>query len=496
MLDRVALHQTRLRTPGISLDSKGVALGAKGLVLLPSIDRLVGFLSLYSASAPLADVLATLAIDVVKSKLGHREVVLAFAAEGSDRMDRVAELARLAGGYTFTGTSRHFVQYRDAAAPFGYDVREIAATDAPLALYHGQFTQYYDFDRKIDLATLLLRLELRLAPSTLDDDGPRWICAEAGLGPALIHYFVRSQVEAEVGVCEWPPASGFDEAPVRRHLFRLDAGIPARMVALLRQTPGMTVFVPHGPEAAVELGWEHPINLRACPVFPREGLVLLRGRGEPPIVVPKLPAFGPVVAFARVALSEANVQRAGSGGAVSAVSVPLRLAPDTEPWRSITATRVEARELGLLRQLAYRLGRRTLEETKVAFTASGAYLHRPAGVEGIPVGELFRRFHPSIFVSAGYCPVPAVAPDVLFRAFGSPETELVFLHRDGSRVGVPQDAFVSLEDALLDAQAWTGTSAETVSAALAVELPAVVLESPGFRPLRDVAAAAGDEEAG
>ena len=47
MLDRVALHQTRLRTPGISLDNKGVALGAKGLVLLPSIDRLVTFLSLY-----------------------------------------------------------------------------------------------------------------------------------------------------------------------------------------------------------------------------------------------------------------------------------------------------------------------------------------------------------------------------------------------------------------------------------------------------------------
>ena len=31
MLDRIALHQTRLKTPGISLDPKGVALGAKGL---------------------------------------------------------------------------------------------------------------------------------------------------------------------------------------------------------------------------------------------------------------------------------------------------------------------------------------------------------------------------------------------------------------------------------------------------------------------------------
>ena len=46
MLDRVAVHQTRLRTPGLGLDAKGVALGAKGLVLLPSIDRLVAFLAL------------------------------------------------------------------------------------------------------------------------------------------------------------------------------------------------------------------------------------------------------------------------------------------------------------------------------------------------------------------------------------------------------------------------------------------------------------------
>src|SRR5690606_4502399 len=161
-------------------------------------------------SASLSDLVGaggSFSIDVVRSKLGHREVVLTFSAEASDRLDRVAELARLSGGYTFTGTSRHFVQYRDAAAPFGYDVREIQPTDAPIALYHTQFTQRYEYDRKVGLASLLWRLEPRLAPSTVEEEGPRWICAEAGLGPALIHCFVRSLVEAEVGVAEWPPAS-------------------------------------------------------------------------------------------------------------------------------------------------------------------------------------------------------------------------------------------------------------------------------------------------
>src|SRR4029079_18082572 len=147
MLERVAVHQTRLRTPGLGLDARGVALGGKGVVLLPSIDRLVAFLALYTRQGSLADLLRSLSIEVVRSKLGAREVTLTFAAETSDRMDRVSEVARLAGGYTARGTTRHFVQYRDAAAPFGYDIPQIVPSDAGLALYHQTFTQTYDTER-------------------------------------------------------------------------------------------------------------------------------------------------------------------------------------------------------------------------------------------------------------------------------------------------------------------------------------------------------------
>jgi hypothetical protein len=164
----------------------------------------------------------------------------------------------------------------------------------------------------------------------------------------------------------------------------------------------------------------------------------------------------------------------------------LRLAPDTDPWRNITATRVGKAELGLLRQLAYRLGRRALEETRIAFTPQGAFLIRDQGIENIPVGDFYRRVHPKIYVSAGYTPVPAVAPQVLHRAFGTPEAELVFLHRDGTRLGVQMAAFLPLEDALLDAQSWSGTTHESVASTLAMELPKIALESPGFRPMRDV----------
>src|ERR1019366_6762986 len=105
MLDRIALHQTRLRTPGLGLDSKGVALGAKGLVLVPTVDRLVGWLRVYTRERSIRDLLPSLDLRFVRSTMGTQEITLAFAAESSDRMDRVAETARLVGAFTFTGTS-------------------------------------------------------------------------------------------------------------------------------------------------------------------------------------------------------------------------------------------------------------------------------------------------------------------------------------------------------------------------------------------------------
>ncbi len=488
MLERIAMHQTRLRTPGISLDAKGIAVGAKGLVLLPSLDRLVGFLALYTRRSSLGDLVRSLRIEVVRSELGGREVVMSFDAEGSEAMDRVAEIARLAGGHAFTGTKRHFVQYRDAAAPFGYDLAEISPTDAPLSLSHRSFTQDYQPERTIDLAALLLRLEPRLAPAAGSQPGPRWICTEAGLGPALIHYFVRSEVAAEVGVAEWPPASDFEDSPRRRYLFRLEA-VPARMHRLLERTPGMAAFVPTGAGAAVEVGYEHPVDLRGCPVFPQQGLVLFRGGGPEPLVLERLPALGPVSAFARVELrGEGKPQASRAAGAVEALSVPLRLAPEARPWREVTATLVGREALGLLRRLAYRLGRKALEETRIAFAAPGAFLLRPRGIEAIPLGDFFCQLHERIFVSAGYAPLPAVSAEVLYRALGSPAGERVFLHRDGTRLGIADRFFVPLEQALLDAQSWSALGAEQVGAALTAPLPTVELGPVGLRPMRDVAA--------
>jgi hypothetical protein len=109
----------------VSPDSRGVVLGQRGVVLFPSLDRLVAFLRAYSDEGSLDELLPSMEVRRLVTPLKTRELMLSMQAESSYRMDRIASVARLAGGLVFTGTSRHFVKYRDAASPLGYDVQEL-----------------------------------------------------------------------------------------------------------------------------------------------------------------------------------------------------------------------------------------------------------------------------------------------------------------------------------------------------------------------------------
>ena len=67
-------------------------MGARGLVLLPSLDRLAAFLAVYTADHGLESLVESMRIEVVQSKLGASETAISFEAGSSDRMDRVAEV--------------------------------------------------------------------------------------------------------------------------------------------------------------------------------------------------------------------------------------------------------------------------------------------------------------------------------------------------------------------------------------------------------------------
>jgi FtsH ternary system domain X7 len=482
MVERIALHQTRLHTPGLGLDPKGVALGAKGLVLLPSIDRLVMLLAAYTRERSLEALMPTLSMHIVKSRLGTREITLEFAAESSDRMDRMAETARLVGGFAFTGTSRHFVQYRDSAAPFGYDAIQLLSSDAALALYHTRFSQTYDLERAIDLRGLLLRLTPRVDASTRLDPGLRVVVAEQGLGPALVHYLVRSCVEGEACVAEWPPESALDDGPIQRWIVRIPE-LPERMRRLVLSTPGITCFVPAGQGVAVEVGYRHPIELRACPVFDAAGLVLLRGRGDGPWTIGRLPAMGPLTTFARVEIrARGEIASSDRTFPPSAIRVPLRLLPSSAPLRNVTATWVRPEQLPLLRRLAYALPHTTIVQAAIATTPRGAFIRSRAGIEAIPIGTFFVELSPNLYVPAGYEVTPAVAPEVLARALDTPAGHVVFIDADARAWAVDERAFVSLETALLEAPRWEPLVGQGIERTLAEAPIDLRVSSVGMLP--------------
>src|SRR5262249_2290869 len=121
MLEHVALNQTRFNIPGVAPDSRGVVMGKQGALLFASVDRLAGFFRLFCDDSSMDDPLPTLKLSQVRTLPGSREFLVLFHATSSYLLDRSARIAQLLGGLCFTGSGKHFVQYRDSASPLGYD---------------------------------------------------------------------------------------------------------------------------------------------------------------------------------------------------------------------------------------------------------------------------------------------------------------------------------------------------------------------------------------
>jgi len=423
VLERAALHQTRFRTPGVTPDARGVVLGQKGVVLFPSIDRLVAFLRAYGDEGSLDELLPSMVIRRLVTPLKTREIMLSITAESSYRMDRIAGVSKLAGGLVFTGTSRHFVKYRDTASPLGYDVQELLDQPADLVLYHDTFRQSYAFERDLQFRDLVFKLTPYRVPASLGGaeaiPSRLWATSEVGVGGAILSYLFRWQIPARAALAEWPSKSAFDDRPQRLYVFDISE-TPERVARLFASLPGVHVFEPLGKSFAVELGHRHPIALESCAsLFDDDTLHLFRGDGEVLVVHP-LPPFAPVRSLVRTNveleedLSVDATRKSGKApGADLGMSLPLKLSFSTDAWRAITATVVPIEQREWLSRLLYALPPNTLSALKVAVGDDRFYLIDRSGIEGVPLGTFFSEVAPRIYVPAGLALVPAVSPQVL-----------------------------------------------------------------------------------
>jgi hypothetical protein len=453
-LEHVAQGQTRFFTPGVAPDPRGILLGRLCLMTFPTLEGAVSWLRLYSSEAALDELMASLSILKAKTALGSREIIIQIPAISSYAADRAARLARLVGGAIYTGTSKHFVKYRDDRSPFGYDAVDIGAMPAQADfMVHGdEFAQAYMREGDLPFSRLLFRLSIRKLPGGdklgPEERGELYLAVAHGLADGIIRYLWRNRVEAHAGLFTPGSSSAFDDhARDRGYMWIRARNLPERILALFLGTPGIDVFRPAGANAAVAVGYEHPIDLASCQsVFPPDTFHVF-WPADRVDVLPGPLALSDIGDLTRVDMEIEKLRDPAQlgGGAAEPIGVELRLAAAMGPPRRVVATLIATEHGSRLKRILFALPPVSLRGHRVAVTDRGILVIGSENLDVIPLGQLLCELTPGLLVPLGMDVVPRVSPEVLARALGhAPGTVTVFTS-DHRPFQIPEGSFTTLE---------------------------------------------------
>jgi hypothetical protein len=436
MLEHVMASQTRFMTPGLAPDARGVALGRFAVVLLPSLDRVVGFFRGLSERSSLDDLLAHLRIVQVRTPLESREFVVELPVASSHATDGISAVAALMGGLTFTGTSKHFVKYRDGRSPLGYDVDSLHAGQGDFILYDVDFVQAYAREREIPFAQLALQLSpQREREDRLQPSDQALLRVAPGLWRAVVVYLHRSGCPCEVAACERAAVAGgaggrADAAGERAARFYLvRCRIEPRMEGLFRRTPGIELHRMVAKQVAVEIGYRHPLTLGSCSsIFDETRFYLYSGsRGCLDILAasPSFVSAAAIVDLAQAARPVATQSQLAVDN-LERVGVPLKLVLASGARRAAVAARIPIARVEWLKKLVYLLPPPALEGCALAIGEEWIYLASEHAIEYIPIGELYHQVAPGVLVPVGFELLPHVHPEVLTQHLGGSADKLIF----------------------------------------------------------------------
>lgn len=453
-LEHVAQGQTRFFTPGVAPDPRGILLGRLCLMTFPTLEGAVSWLRLYSSEAALDELMASLMITKAKTALGSREIIIQIPAVSSYAADRAARLARLVGGAIYTGTAKHFVKYRDDRSPFGYDAVDIGAMPAQADfMVHGdEFAQAYMREGDLPFAKLLFRLSIRKMPGGEklgpEDRGELYLAVAHGLADGIIRYLWRNRVEAQAGLFTPGSSSAFDDhARERGYMWIRVRNLPERILALFLGTPGIDVFRPAGANAAVAVGYEHPIDLASCQsVFPPDTFHVF-WPADRVDVLPGPLSLSDIGDLTRVDMEIEKPRDPGhlGGGAAEPIGVELRLAAAMGPPRRVVATLIALEHGSRLKRILFALPPVSLRGHRVAVTDRGILVIGSENLDVIPLGQLLCELTPGLLVPLGMDVVPRVSPEVLARALGHATGTVTVFTADQRPFQVPESAFATLE---------------------------------------------------
>ncbi|MEO7735106.1 MAG: hypothetical protein ABIY55_29390 [Kofleriaceae bacterium] len=481
-LEHVAQGQTRFFTPGVAPDPRGILLGRYCVMTFATLEGAVSWFRLYSSEAALDELLSNLAITKCRTALGSREIVVQIPAVSSYAADRASRLCRLVGGAIYTGTAKHFVKYRDDRSPYGYDAIDIGTMPATTDfMVHGdEFAQGYMREGDLPFARLLFRLSIRKLPGGehLDgDDRAELLLAVArGLSEGIIRYLWRNRVEAQAGLFTPGSSSAFDDHSRDRGymLIRVRA-LPERILQLFLGTPGIDVFRSTGPNAAVAVGYKHPIDLASCSsVFPAETFHVFWPNDRVD-VLPGPIALSDIADLTRVDLDLDRLRdpRSYEGGLIEPIGVELKLAASMGPPRRVVATLIPPAHGPRLKRILFALPPASLRGHRVAATDRGILVIGSENLDVIPLGQLLCELTPGLLVPLGMDVVPRVSPDVLARALGHQAGVVTVFTAEGRPFQIGEAAFASLERRALAKLEVEPAAASDFAAALPAEAQVV-----------------------
>jgi hypothetical protein len=458
MLEHVALGQSRFMTPGVAPDPRGVLLGRYALLLFSTLEGVVSWFRLYSAEASLDELLTSLEITRVRTPLQSREMVVRIPATSSYTCDRAARLARLIGGTTYTGTSKHFVKYRDDRSPYGYDAIDVQALPqgADFMLHGDDFTQIYTREGELPFAKLLFRLSLRRIPGgdrlSPEDRGDLLLVVQRGLADGVIRYLWRNRIEAEVGLVKPRGETAFGELGTdTAYMLLRTHHLPERIVELFLATPGIDVFRPVAPSAAVQVGYAHVIDLSSCTsLFPNDDYYVFWGRREGSDRVDVIAGpleLSSIADLTRVELELEKTSEPARLGleALDPIGVTLRLAPSLGTPRRVTAALIPLPHASWVKRLVYMLPPSSLRGHRVAVTERGILVVASENIDVLPLGQLLCELSPGLLVPLGMDVVPRVAPDVLARSLNHAAGVLTVFTPQGAPFQINETALQPLD---------------------------------------------------
>lgn len=452
-LEHVAAGQVRFYTPGIAPDPRGIVLGRFGLMTFPTLEGAVSWLRLYSAEASLDELIGGLTISKVRTPLGSREVIIQIPAVSSYTCDRAARLVRMVGGAIFTGSSKHFVKYRDDKSPYGYDAVDIPAMPAGVELMvHGDgFSQGYRVEGQLPFERLLFRLSIRRVPGadklSIEDRSQLLLVVSRGLVEGVIRYLWRNKVAATAGVFSPRRSSAFEESNEHSYMIVAARDLPERMLRLFIGTPGIEVFRPIGSSVAVAVGYAHPIELSSCGTIFPAGTFHLFWPGDRVDVLPGPLELSDIAHLTKVELTveTAATDSRRDAAAFDPIGVGIKLAAAMGPPRRVVGTLIPPEHGERLKRLLFALPPPSLRGQRVAVTDRGIVILGGENLDIIPLGQLLSELSPGLLVPLGLDIVPRVSPEVLARAIGHHGGLVTVFCIDGPPFQIAESALVPLE---------------------------------------------------